>query len=262
MTTVIVTGAAGFIGRALCARLEREGVGVLKVGRGQPLPSAPGASCVHLAGSSDPARAAGDDARREAEDLARRVLAAGYARAVLASTAHVYGDASASPRREDEPAAPTSAYANLKLSLESLFAGPGRAVARLSNVYGPGQSELNAVSAVLRQFPGDGVVRLRGAADAVRDYLFVEDAAEGLARLALSGEDGAFNLSTGRGTTVAELVAAVARLHGSPRPRVEAPSAPPSTLVLDPGRAAARLGWKALTPLEQGLKSLLSPARP
>ena len=261
--TVVVTGANGFIGRVLCAQLEREGARVLRVSRGDALPRAAGACCVHLAGSNDAARAEADEtgARREAEELAARILAAGYARVVLASSAYVYGDAS-TPRREDSPTAPAVAYSRIKLALEALFSGAGRAVARLSNVYGPGQPEMNVVSALLRQLPGDGIIRLRGSAQAVRDYLFVEDAANGLARLALFGESGVFNLSTGRGTSVAELAQLLARLSGLPEPRIESlVSCAPSTLVLDPGQALARLGWKAQTSLEEGLKTLLSPVK-
>jgi len=260
MSTVVVTGAAGFIGRALCGKLERDGVRVLRVLRGQALPDAPGAACVHLAGSNAPAKAAADEegSHREARELAARVLAAGYGRVVLASSAIVYGDRSQTPRREDSPTEPASAYARLKLSLEALFSRAPHAVARLSNVYGPGQSPQNALSDILRQLPGDGTVRLKGPADAVRDYLFVDDAADGLARLALSAETGVFNLSTGRGTSVAGLVELLAASRGLPRPLITAPaSTGPSILVLDPARAAARLGWTARTPLEEGLKALL-----
>lgn len=100
--TIVVTGANGFIGRVLCAHLEREDARVLRVSRGDALPRADGAYCVHLAGSNDAARAEADEtgARREAEELAARVLKAGYDRVVLASSAYVYGDA-ATPRRED-----------------------------------------------------------------------------------------------------------------------------------------------------------------
>lgn len=263
MSTVVVVGAGGFIGSALAARLERDGVRVLRVLRGAPLPACREARCVHLADNNDPARAAADEAgaRSESAELAGRILAAGYARTVLASTAYVY-EASGSPRREDSPAAPGSAYARIKSALEASFTGPGRAIARLSNVYGPGQPAQNVFSDVLRQLPGDGVVRLRGSADSVRDYLFVEDAADGLARLALSDEQGVFNLSTGEGTSIQTIVETLARLQGLPRPRVESAAASsPSVLTLDPSLALARLGWKARTTLEEGLKTLVPAAR-
>lgn len=259
MTEVVVTGAGGFLGRALSADLARRGIHVLGSGRGEPLPKAPGAACVHLAGSSDPDDAERPEALPEAEALAARVLAANYERVIFASTAYVYGLGGRGPVDETAPLAPASAYPRLKAALEPRFP----VVARLSNVYGPGQSPLNAVSHVLKQLPGDGVVRLIGSPAAARDFLFVDDAAEGLAALALSGETGVFNLSTGRGTSIAELIALLARLRGVPAPRIDAPaSARPSTLVLDPSRAAARFGWRARTSLETGLKSLLTAARP
>jgi nucleoside-diphosphate-sugar epimerase len=262
--TIVVTGANGFIGRALCGELEREGARVLRASRGAVLPRSPEACCVHLAGSNDPARAAADEtgSRREAEELAGRVLSAGYARAILASTSHIYGDVDATPHREDFPPAPTSAYARVKLALETMFRAAGQTVARLSNVYGPGQPEINVVADIMRQLPGDGIIRLRGSAEAIRDYLFIEDAAKGLARLALSEEAGIFNFSTGRGTSVAGLTEILARLRGLPKPRIESgASRAPSTLILDPGLAHKRLGWRAQTSLEEGLKPLLAPVK-
>lgn len=247
----VVLGAGGFLGRALRARLEARGRRVLSVGRGDPLPPAPGAVCVHLAGFSVASRAADPKARIEAIELARRTLSAGWKRVVFASSAAVYGDAAATPRKESDSLAPRGAYAELKAELEGLFAGP-HAIARLANCYGPGQSQENLISDILRQLPGDGVVRLKGAADSVRDYLHADDAAEGLAALAESSESGAFNLGTGVGHDAAS----VARLLGARKVEAGTPSG--SRLVLDCDKARRLLGWSARVSLAEGVKSLLA----
>lgn len=260
MRTVVVTGSSGFIGSALCARLESSGVRVLRASRGGPLPAAPGAVCVHLAASNDPRdiEARYKENRRESLELGRRVLGAGYARVVFASSALVYGDAEASPRREDSPLAPTSAYGRLKREVEALFGGAPHAVARISNVYGPGMSPVNVFSHILAQLRSGGGVRMRNLSS-VRDYVFVSDVAEALAALATSDAAGVFNVSTGRGTRVDELVVLLARLTGRTGASAvaEDPDPPPSVLILAPDRIARTLGWRAKISLEEGLGALI-----
>lgn len=260
MTEFVVTGARGFLGRTLCARLESRGAKVHRVNRGEPLPPLPTATCVHLAGSSAAADYLRPGAREEALALARSTLR--FKRVVFASSAQVYGDKVRAPRREDETPEPVKgyAYASTKLELERLFPAP-HAIARIANLYGPGQSPENVLSHILKQLPGGGTVRMMGALDATRDYLHVDDAAEALARLALSSESGVFNVGTGVGTSVEDLARALGRLHGvmvkteSPAPRAG------SCVVLDPEKTAAALGWRASRTLEEGLKTLLPAGR-
>ncbi|HEX6137436.1 MAG TPA: NAD-dependent epimerase/dehydratase family protein [Casimicrobiaceae bacterium] len=172
---IAVTGAAGFIGAALCAR---EAV------RGRPVRSfvhrpAPAGgddavafdlgcanvdelarrldgvtAIVHLAGRANGADEAAADAEagyRRAnvdatERLARAALAAGVRRFILASTVKVNGEATAAgrPFRPDDAPAPRSAYARSKLGAERalarIAAGTPMApiVLRLPLVYGPG----------------------------------------------------------------------------------------------------------------------------
>jgi nucleoside-diphosphate-sugar epimerase len=258
MTPVVVTGAAGFIGRALTALLEKNGHHVYRVTRGQSLPAIPEAVCVHLAGSSNPAQVLDENlARTQSQELTKQ-----YRRVVFVSTAHVYGDQQGAPCRENTPLSPGSTYAQLKISLERIFSSPPHAIARLSNVYGPGQSDLNVLSDIVRQLPGDGTVRLKGSAQAIRDYLFIDDAIAGLARLAVSQETGIFNFGTGRGTSVTELISILASQLKIKMPHIESPvSNGRSSLILDSDRALTRLGWSARIFLEEGLKSLLPVAR-
>jgi nucleoside-diphosphate-sugar epimerase len=260
MKTVVVTGASGFIGGALCARLESSGVRVMKPRRGEPLPRAADAVCVHLAANNEQAAVAErfEEVLKAELDLARRVLDAGYRRVVFASSAVVYGDGAQEPRREDSALAPASAYGRIKRDVEALFASGPHAVARISNVYGPGMSKANVFSRILEQLGEGESVRMRELRS-VRDYVFVSDVAEALTALAAADASGVFNVSTGRGTAVGELVAMLARLRGKVGAAVTAENEnpPASTLVLDPGRMAERLGWRAKMSLEDGLGTLI-----
>ena len=103
----------------------------------------------------------------------------------------------------------------------------------------------------------------------MRDFLYVEDAAQGLLRLGLAAcalpphgpqDDAAWgllaNLSTGAGASVGQLIDLCAELfHTSrlPQEREPAAGARASSLVLDNSRLAALTGWRPQTDLRLGL---------
>ncbi len=84
---------------------------------------------------------------------------------------------------------------------------------------------------------------------AVRDYVHVTDLADAHVRaldyLEAGGESTAFNLGTGRGYSVREVVAAVERIAGRELPRREAAprAGDPAILVAEAGRSRKLLGW-------------------
>jgi UDP-glucose-4-epimerase GalE len=85
----------------------------------------------------------------------------------------------------------------------------------------------------------------------VRDYIHVCDLADAhlaaLTHLRNGGESGAFNLGTGHGYSVREVISAVERVSGKTVPAVMRPRRPgdPATLVASPAKAEAAWGWKA-----------------
>ena len=267
MKRVVVTGASGFIGRALCARLEHAGAEVLRVPSNAvaALHAMPEAVCVHLAANGDAQDVENRYAQRrdEATTLARQLLQKKFRRVIFASSAHVYGDAEQAPRSEESALLPTTAYGRLKAELEKLFSQAGHARARISNVYGVGMSVNNVFSRILRQLQSGDRAQVRNLAS-VRDYIHVDDVASALAALALGTPAGVFNISTGRGASVGELAALIARACGKPNARVEAEAElkSPSTLVLDPRLLFSACGWRARIRLEEGVAALAGmPAR-
>ena len=98
---------------------------------------------------------------------------------------------------------------------------------------------------------------------AVRDYVHVTDLAEAHVRaldyLDAGGESSAFNLGTGRGCSVREVVTAVERIAGRELPRREAAprAGDPATLVAEPGRSRNFLGW---VPQHSGLDTIIATA--
>jgi UDP-glucose 4-epimerase len=89
---------------------------------------------------------------------------------------------------------------------------------------------------------------------AIRDYIHVMDLAEAhvlaLEYLLAGGESGAFNLGTGRGHSVLEIIAAIERLVGRPVPvrKTERREGDPPALVASARRANQLLGWQPSYP--------------
>ena len=166
---IAVTGATGFIGSALCARLggEHEVRAVVReqtgdLARFRDWPSVLGGmdAIVHLAayahGRGDAAalQAVNVEATRAAGEAAR---AAG-ARFVFVSSIKVHGEHSVAPFHESSPLAPQDPYARSKAQAEAALralAGLRLTVLRPPLVYGPGVKAnfLSLMRAIARGWP-------------------------------------------------------------------------------------------------------------
>ena len=201
-------------------------------------------------------------------DLALR---AGVGRFVFSSSAAVYGEPSRTPIEEDHPTRPTNPYGETKLAFERALrwhvaARGATAVAlRYFNAAGATDDgahgeehaeETHLVPNVLRAALGGAPIAILGTdyptpdGTAVRDFVHIEDLAEAH-RLALEhavppGGMEAFNLGSGRGASVREVIETARRVTGRPIAVVESPRRPgdPATLVASHDRAARTLGWR------------------
>lgn len=192
---------------------------------------------------------------------------AGANRFVFVSTGDVYRPSSA-PDREEDPTGPFNAYGLSKLGAEqalAIQAGPGRptlVIARLFNVYGPGDTNPHLLPEIIRQVRAGARKLELGNLWPVRDYVFVSDVAEALVRLATTPDPpGVVNVGTGGGWTVEEVVALVSRAVGFPIEVVSVPGKrrPVERDVLRPdvSRLAAWTGWRPETDLLVGLQTTL-----
>jgi len=199
---------------------------------------------------------------------------------VFSSSCSIYGDASGRRLTETDPAAPTNPYARTKWVCEGMLAdacaryGDLRAISlRYFNPTGAhpsgtlGEDPLGVPSNVvpylmqvatgrrerLSVFGGDYPTP---DGTAIRDYLHVVDVADGH-RLALEHLGDAtghrvFNLGTGVGTSVLQLVHAFGAACGRTLPYDVVARRPGDVaeLVADAARVAAEWGWKAERDLE------------
>jgi nucleoside-diphosphate-sugar epimerase len=141
---------------------------------------------------------------------------------IYLSSTRVYRRNNRRPAREDDLLKFDSGdfddlYALSKAVGESIvLASPHRGrVVRLSNVYGSDIDAPNFLSAVIRQALVDGVVELESTLESERDYVSVDDVVAMLTRIALEGTQRVYNVASGRNTSTAALMQALARLTGS-----------------------------------------------
>jgi GDP-L-fucose synthase len=103
----------------------------------------------------------------------------------------------------------------------------------------------------------DKPIEVWGTGTASREFLFVEDAAEGIARVAERYESGEpMNLGSGRELSIKDLVELIARImryNGEIKWDASKPDGQPRRL-LDVSKAERAIGFKAGTSLEMGLK--------
>jgi UDP-glucose 4-epimerase len=268
--TVVVTGASGFLGRRVTWSLRERDIDCVGVARRPAADTVTVASyedtprgdvLVHLAESADQraAETGGPEYLAAAAATLSALLEKGFGRVVYASSAVVYGDRSSSPRGPGDPVVISDAYSRLKRDSELAVLGQEGVVVRLSNLYGPGMSSENVVSAVLRQIPGEGPVRVRDCTP-IRDYVWIDDAADALATMALARPRGVYNVGTGCGTSVGQLAEAALDIAGeSDRPILEtSPSGRSSQLVLDVTLTTEAFGWRPRTALRDGLTILMN----
>jgi len=305
MPRVLLTGGAGFIGGHLAASLLADGwtvdvVDDLSTGsrlnvpdgaefleldlghRGaiDALPRHDYAAILHLAGQSSGEKSFDSPVRdfdanaRSALMLADWGLRRGVPAFIHASSMGVYGQPDELPVGEHIEPRPISWYGGSKLAAERVLQlanqeGMRTVSMRMFSIYGPGQdlSEMRQgmVSIFLAMLLRGEPVDVHGALDRVRDFVYVDDCVAAW-RIALEREvSGAFNIGTGVGTTVGDLIAQLIDVAGLPADHpVTATGTTPgdqTAMIADPGRAVLELGWESRTVLRDGLEAMVRWAR-
>ncbi len=205
--------------------------------------------------------------------------AAGVGRFVFSSTCAVFGDKNPSPISEELPKNPVNPYGESKLAIEKALHwyhrchGMSYIALRYFNACGASEDrgerhepETHLIPLVLNAAAGEsGAVRIFGTdyptpdGTCIRDYIHVEDLAEAHIQ-ALGAEprlSGCYNVGTGRGHSVREVIEMVRKVTGRTVPETVADRRPgdPPELVADSRKIQEQLGWKAEQDLEAAVRS-------
>jgi UDP-glucose 4-epimerase len=195
--------------------------------------------------------------------------AAGVDNLVFSSTAACYGEPETVPITEDMPTRPTNPYGATKLSIDAIITsyaaayGLGATSLRYFNVAGAygevGENravETHLIPLVLQVAMGfrekififgDDFPTADGTC--IRDYIHVRDLADAHLLAATSNEPGThriFNLGSGDGFSVRQVIDTCREVTGHPIPAEVAPrrAGDPATLIASSARAVADLGWQ------------------
>ncbi|WP_303849711.1 UDP-glucose 4-epimerase GalE [Seleniivibrio woodruffii] len=190
---------------------------------------------------------------------------------IFSSTCATYGVPTEMPITEDHPQAPINPYGMTKLFVESILKDFSTAyglkymIFRYFNAAGADADgdigedhdpETHLIPLVLRAAKTGGSIKIFGTdydtpdGTCVRDYIHVTDLAAahilGLDRLMKGGENGIFNLGTGTGYSVREVISCAEKVTGCKISAAEEGrrAGDPPVLVADPKKVFNELGWR------------------
>lgn len=279
--TIAVVGSRGFLGRALVRAARAGRARIAELGRNDPL-AAPDGSPAPAVASADVvyyfASTVNPATAEQYPDRAERDLAVfrAFVRSVHrtprppaivlpGSGGTVYDTRLQPPYHEDAPLAPVSRYGRIKRAMEQVLLeerpdGCRAVVVRISNVYGPGQPVgtgqgviANWLHAVLE---GREVV-LYGAESTTRDFVYIDDVAAALLRVADSKRCPlVINVGSGSPTSLAELMKAIDDVVSPEKLRIRKEPARGFDVrhnFLDVDLARVELGWKPQVSLREGI---------
>jgi UDP-glucose 4-epimerase len=250
----IVLGGGGFLGTNLCRHLSSLGYPVSAFGHSRQFREAmdqvlwyegdftdavalavavESAEIVfHLIHSTTPQSANLD----MAEDLRQNVTAsialfdicrnAGIRRIVFVSSGGaIYGPSVQIPTSETEPTEPVTAYGVGKLAIEKYLGlyehlyGLEYRILRVANPFGPFQTsrkDQGVIARLVSRAIGNEVIEIWGDGSVVRDYIYVDDVVAALERaMTDQGNDRVFNIGSGRGRNLLEVIGAIETLFNT-----------------------------------------------
>jgi nucleoside-diphosphate-sugar epimerase len=294
--SVLVTGAAGLVGRAVCERLRSDRRAVIATYLTSNPPAAPAgvtwvradlrdpgfvevlgelSAIVHLAAvipSGDESIAELAAANRAMDDNVLGVAAVRGISVVYASTGALYAEPlPATGWSEVGPITPVGPYLEEKAWAEvrgatlARHAGSSFTALRINAPYGPEQRNRTVIQVFVEQALAGGPIRYFGSGSREQEFTFVSDVADACAAalaLVLGGRGGTFNIAGGGPVTMRRLAEIVAECAGlGPDAAVPAGRPDPQEgrrVAFDLRLAAERLGWSPRVTLADGIRQCLN----
>jgi dTDP-glucose 4,6-dehydratase len=188
---------------------------------------------------------------------------------ILASTSEVYGDPLVHPQTEDywgnvNPVGPRGVYDEAKRFAEAItfayrrYHGLNTKVARIFNTYGPRMraDDGRVVPAFISQALSNRDLTVFGNGSQTRSFCYVTDTVDGLVRLMESDFPGPVNIGNPEEMTISDFAEFVLERIDSRSSIVyrELPEDDPKVRKPDISLADAKLGWKPVVGLENGMR--------
>jgi nucleoside-diphosphate-sugar epimerase len=290
MKKVLLTGASGFIGRHCIEPLQARGYEVHAISSKAPAAAFPGvrwhhvnllepgctrslfqdvqpSHLLHLAWFVVPGQLISSPENfswvRASMELVQQFAASGGSRLTVCGSGYEYDWRYGYCSETLTPAVPNTVYGSCKQALNVLVgslagqAGLSAAWGRVFFLYGPHEHPQRLVSSIiLSLLRGESAKSSHGRQ--IRDYMHVQDVADGLVAVLDSEIAGNVNVSSGRSTTIREIVLTIGRLFDRPDliqlGAIPARANDAPMVVGDNARIVAEVGWQPKYELEAGLQ--------
>lgn len=292
MSSLLITGSQGLIGKALCKRLKADFYCVKVFDNSFPVdhPDYGDITCrdtiqkrmkncrgiVHMAavsrviwGEQQPEKCWQTNVIGTQNVLKCAYLSLYQPWVIYASSREVYGQQQQFPVTESSPLQPLNIYARSKVVAEAQVQhyqsrGLKTSILRFSSVYGRSYDHADrVVPAFCRAAALGEPLRIEGAKNTF-DFTHVDDVVEGILKVIDQLERGyllpPIHLTTGQPTTLEKLAQLACKASQKQAPFIAAPprNFDVSTFYGDPALAREQLGWTPQTTIGTGVKELVT----
>jgi nucleoside-diphosphate-sugar epimerase len=282
MIKVLVTGASGFFGRALCNTLRQGDFEVVEISHKDGDISkastlayiGPAHHVFHLAGKTfvpDSWEAPLDFidtnvvGTTNVTDYCRR-----HGARLTILSGYLYGRPDHLPISEQAVARPNNPYALSKLLSERICEFHAShysldvSLLRPFNIFGPGQKDHFLIPHILKQVLAGKAVRIKDLAPR-RDYLFIDDLVNALVKT-MYGPRGynVFNIGSGNSLSVKEIISVIQEIAGTQLPVIDEAKKRNNEIYdvyADCTKALKYLKWRPTTTFKEGIERLIKSSR-
>lgn len=279
MKKVLVTGGNGFIGQALCRRLESK-CSVISLNREQCDIEDGGVfqkmdkvdHVFHLASRTFVPDSWDEPTKFLTTNVIGTANVLEYCKSfkipLTYVSAYIYGSQEKLPIKEDSQIKPNNPYALSKFLAEQIchfyaeYHNLNITIIRPFNVYGPGQKGHFLIPKIIDLIKKNETIELLDLTPK-RDYIFIDDVVDALMQsfeLQLSGCH-VFNIGSGISLSVEEVVEQIQRVYGS-RLEVKSSNQPRdeemNNVIADVSKSSTLLKWQPVTSFDVGIGKIIS----